>query len=412
MKDKLKYTTVFPGIRDQYQMPLALHEAGRLNLFVTDFYNQGLLKSIFSCLGPKNPLLKRFRPALKDAPIQTKPFIPIETRFLKKLFQESKVAVWEDLKYSKIAYKKALKSKTSLILYEFQAEYAFQKNYPFPHKKILFQFHPNPHWEHPILLQDAASNPELLLEVQKNTRQNLPEKYKNHTCNSWVNADLILVASGITKTSLVQAGCDPHKIHIVPYGISSLDTTLGPDWIQKKPEKPFFLFVGSGTQRKGLHHLCRAWKETGLEKSHELIIISRWVESFIEKDLLNPGIRVLRGVSKESLTWHFQNAISFVLPSLSEGFGQVYLEAMANGCPIIGSTHSMLPDIKDAQEHIRYVDPLNEREITDTLKEVSRYEPEHSFFNRNSMKLSVLPYTWENFRTQIQILLDRLDHET
>jgi len=411
MPNKTKYSTVFPGIRDQYQVPIALQEAGRLQVFITDFYNSGILKTLFGFLGNRNPLVKRYRENLENAPIQYKPFIPIFSKFLAKFFQGSKVAVWEDIRYSKLAYQQALKSKTSLILYEFQAEYAFEKSYPFPIKKVLFQFHPHPFWEHPILLKDAENEPGLIEEVKKNTRQNLGEKYKLHTTKAWVNADLILVASGITKTSLILAGCDENKIQVVPYGISDLDTRLGDEWNAKKPEKPFFLFVGSGTQRKGLHHLCRAWKETGLEKTHELIIISRWVESFIEKDLNYKGIRLMKGVSKESLNWHFQNALCFVLPSLSEGFGQVYLEALVNGCPIIGSRHSMLPDIIGAQDHIRYVDPLKEEEIGNMLKEVSTLPDGHSFFDKNSMKKSVLPYTWENFRSQIQNSLNHLDHD-
>jgi|GEM_PF-802622 len=405
-KPKQKYTTVFPGIRDQYQVPLALFEKDRLGMFITDIYQTKILKRLVSLLGKGALLSKRYSPLLIGAPISTKPWIFLKSKLLLIFFQKSKVAVWEDLHYSKLAYKKAKKDRTSLFLYEFQAEYAFKKKYAFPIRKILFQFHPHPHWEHPLLLKDALSEPELYKEVLKNTRQNLPEKYKNHTCNSWKLADHILVASGITKFSLIQAGCPEEKISLAPYGISHLDTRISPEWEERKPEKPFFLFVGSGTQRKGLHHLCRAWKKTPIHRTHDLILISRWVEPFIEKDLNSLGIRILRGVSKEELNWHFQKALCFVLPSLSEGFGQVYLESLVNGCPIIGSRHSMLPDIEGAQDNIIYIDPLNENSILEAMEKVAGLSANDIFFNKNVMKNSVVPYTWENFRNKINYALD------
>jgi glycosyltransferase involved in cell wall biosynthesis len=188
-----------------------------------------------------------------------------------------------------------------------------------------------------------------------------------------------------------------------------VDTLSNETFKAKKNERPFFLFVGSGTYRKGLHHLCNAWKNTSLVLTHDLLIIARTVDPSIKPYLKFQGIRWIAGVSKEELTGYFQNALCFVMPSLSEGFGQVYLEALANGCPVIGSMNSMLPDIVGGQNHILFVDPTSEAEISSALQKVFNTPSSDNFFNKDAIRALVIPYTWENFRAGIHRVLENFD---
>ncbi len=406
---KKKYSTLFPGMRDHYQIPISLFESDRLDLFITDFYNKGFLKVFFSLLGDRNPLKRRYSEVLKTEKVISIPFFRPLIRLLEKGMQSSMVTVWEDHLYAKIAVHYASKRKSNLILYEFQAEYAFNQKFKHPITRILFQFHPHPIWEHPILLEDAKDSPELYSEVVRNTRNNLPEPYRSHTYTSWKNADHVIVASGITKKSLIMAGCPPERITIVPYGFGDVDTLSSEPLKANEIERPFFLFVGSGTYRKGLHHLCNAWKNTNIALTHDLLVIARTVDPSIKPYLKFKGIRWMAGVSKDELTRYFQNALCFVMPSLSEGFGQVYLEALANGCPVIGSSHSMLPDIIRGSHHILFVDPTQEAEISSALQKVFNTPSSDNFFNKDAIRALVIPYTWENFRAGINQILEKYD---
>jgi glycosyltransferase involved in cell wall biosynthesis len=53
----------------------------------------------------------------------------------------------------------------------------------------------------------------------------------------------------------------------------------------------------------------------------------------------------------------YKNAVAFVYPSLYEGFGMPVLEAFKNGCPIILSNTSSLPEV--AGEAGLYFSPKN-----------------------------------------------------
>jgi len=178
--------------------------------------------------------------------------------------------------------------------------------------------------------------------------------------------------------------------------------------VEPKHERPYLLWVGSGSYRKGLHHLCLAWEQTGLASEAELIVVARVVDPGMAPLLARPGIRWIRGLPRAELNWHFRHARAFVLPSMSEGFGQVYLEALAKGCPVIGTRHSILPDVAAAQPWIRYVEPGVVPELAAALAAALR-GPSRDAAAMAVVAESVQGFTWENFRSGIEAVLSRFD---
>jgi glycosyltransferase involved in cell wall biosynthesis len=402
------YITAFPGRRDNYQVPLALSEHGRLGGFVTCFYRgQGVIGRL-PMLGAR--LRARHSDGIAESSVECMELVNLAARLGQRVFQPSRVGVWEDLAFARRAVALARSRQASLLLYEFQADWAFRQAMRHDAVRILFQFHPHPDLEHPLLLADAERYPQYLDGVRSNTRSNLSSFYRQHTRNAWRHADHVIVASRFTARSLQSAGCPEDRITVVPYGCGMSRMADTPHDRRSPSERPYFLYVGSGTHRKGLHHLLEAWSQSRLSSSHELVVIARVVDRELQGLLAaTKSVCHVPGVSATELARWYNSALAFVLPSFSEGFGHVYLEALSCGCPVIGTRNSMLPDFAEAQPHIRYVEPGDPEGLRAEIERVAELSPTDLFFRTDAVRESVKDWTFKRFREGLDSVLTRYD---
>ena len=77
----------------------------------------------------------------------------------------------------------------------------------------------------------------------------------------------------------------------------------------------------------------------------ELTVVSYRIDPGIETMLMQPGVRRFGYQSRAELDALFAAADVFIMPSLIEGFGLVYLEALQAGCHIVGTGNTGLPDL-------------------------------------------------------------------
>lgn len=70
-----------------------------------------------------------------------------------------------------------------------------------------------------------------------------------------------------------------------------------------------------------------------------------WLEDLVEKNGVQRHVHFLNSLSYPELAACYAACEIFALPSRGEGFGLVYLEAMACGKPVIGGTHGGAPEI-------------------------------------------------------------------
>ena len=120
------------------------------------------------------------------------------------------------------------------------------------------------------------------------------------------------------------------KIRIVPYG-SSID--YGGRTNQPVAGRVFF--AGHEAVRKGLRYLAEA--ATRLKQSIAELDV-RAADAFPDSVVGDPlcrEITFLGKLSSEQMQAEFLAADCFVLPSLSEGFAAVAVEAIAAGCPVV-----------------------------------------------------------------------------
>jgi glycosyltransferase involved in cell wall biosynthesis len=77
-------------------------------------------------------------------------------------------------------------------------------------------------------------------------------------------------------------------------------------------------------------------------------------------------VRLAGFVPEHDLAGLYAGCSLFCYPSLYEGFGLPVLEAMAAGAPVVTSEVSSLPEVGD--DAVAYVDPRDDRSISDTLE--------------------------------------------
>jgi len=70
-----------------------------------------------------------------------------------------------------------------------------------------------------------------------------------------------------------------------------------------------------------------------------------WLEELVEKNGMERHVHFLTGLSNAELAGCYAACEIFALPSRGEGYGLVYLEAMACGKPVIGGAHGGAPEV-------------------------------------------------------------------
>lgn len=349
------YVCAFRGRRDNYQAPLALAEAGRLDRFITDFYTPStLLKaSSFFSAGTRAKLDFRHHPAIPRKQVQC-----LWGQTVREAIQHRRGvasgAVYGhfDARFSLKASGYARQHRSNLFLYNPYAYEAFRAKYAHTPHRLMFQFHPHPDLEARVLTEDRERYNQVEQSYTSELRANVPEYVRMRERDCWKYADLVVCASTFTRTSLLEVGLAPEQCVVVPYGVDL------PDLVGHEPAERFqALFVGSGVQRKGLHHLIEVWGRANLPEDSELIVVCRNIDSGIRGIMDGvKGIRLISGVSSSELAELFESSSLFVMPSLVEGFGQVYLEALSYGCPVLGTPNTCVPDLGDESDGVFVVE--------------------------------------------------------
>ncbi len=155
-------------------------------------------------------------------------------------------------------------------------------------------------------------------------------------------AHQIVVASSLTKRSLIENGVLPEKIVVNPLGVNLDEFSLVPRSDRSGPLR--FVYVGSIIAAKGLPLLLQAWRS--LASSNAELWLAGPISNAHSK--LIPalkGLRVFGRVPHRELPGFLRQCDVLVLPSYFEGFGLVLLEALAAGLPIIATDATAAPDL-------------------------------------------------------------------
>lgn len=185
-------------------------------------------------------------------------------------------------------------------------------------------------------------------------------------------ADKIIAVSNYTKQRIVDHyGVPAEKIDVVYNGI---DLATTPGYYEKKGK--VVTFIGRLTIQKGADHFLRMAKKV-LEMDPEVTFIVagkgdmeyRLIEMACDMGL-SKNVFFAGWVDEEKRNRLFEMSSVYVMPSLSEPFGIVALEAISAGVPVIISKNS---GVSEVVNHCFKVDFWDVDEMTNKILSLLRF---------------------------------------
>lgn len=220
-------------------------------------------------------------------------------------------------------------------------------------------------------------------------------------------ADYLILPSEFAKRTFMQAGYDPDRMFVVPYGAEIMrhDAALG-------GENGVFriICVAQIVPRKGIHYLVQAFEELGLPDAELLLvgaargemrsIVKGWVNR-------NPRIVATGSVPRLQLREHYGRSSISVLPSVSEGSALAIYDSMAAGLPMVVTENTGSEElVRDGSEGfvipIRDVEQLKEKILA--LYEDSGLRKEMG----ESARERIEQFSWERYRERLTTVYEEI----
>lgn len=228
-------------------------------------------------------------------------------------------------------------------------------------------------------------------------------------------AAAIHATSSLEAEELSHFGFDLPPVCVIPNGVTleSEDKTTPPSQAIASAiaETPYLLFIGRVNWKKGLDRLVAALKHVPQVR---LLVAGNDEEGYrpiIEAQAASLGLSAriqflgaAYGADKNAL---LKNAAVLVAPSYSENFGNVVLEAMAAGCPVV-----VTPEV-GAAESVRnsgagLVVEGDEYALGAGLAEILANPRQREEMGRRGIQAVLDGYTWDSVAQQMEVLYCRL----
>lgn len=201
------------------------------------------------------------------------------------------------------------------------------------------------------------------------------------------------------------------EIDLVPNGVSTKHKTQ----LAEHKEEKIVLTVSRLVKKNGIEDLIRSMPILLNYQSIKLLIIGdgplkNKLENLVKDLQLEDKITFAGSVDFDDLPSYYAMADVFCRPSISEGFGNVFVEAMAQNVPVVATPVGGIPDfLKDGEtgwlcqvrnpasiaEKIKYI--LHEKSKNEVQKVIS-----------NAKKMVEEKYTWEIIAEKMRKVFQKL----
>jgi len=300
----------------------------------------------------------------------------------------------------------------------------FQEAYLFAQKvrRIALEeefdvIHAHDHWSFPaaIAAKEVTGKPLVvhvhITEFDKSGGLSVNQRVYDMEREGMHKADLIIVVSNFIKHRLINNyGVPEWKIRVVHNAAEPIDQDIQHDASKIKENDKIVLFIGRITLQKGPDYFVEAARKV-LEKDLDVKfimagtgdmlprMIERVAELGIADKFIFPGF-----VSREEVAKLNKIADVFVMPSVSEPFGIVPLEAMWQETPAIISKQS---GVSEVLNNVLKVDFWDINDIASKILALLYYRNLHNELKQHG-SVEVRTMTWDKPATQCIDIYDEL----
>jgi N-acetyl-alpha-D-glucosaminyl L-malate synthase BshA len=229
------------------------------------------------------------------------------------------------------------------------------------------------------------------------------------------NADLVHVVSTHVEKKAKKLGAK--KTIVIPNGVDTKKfKPLDKAKLRKKyrilSDRHVIISVSRLTEKNGIDYLIKA---LALLKDLDvsLLIVGDgnqrpYLEVLTKKLELEDKIKFLGYVPHEKTVEYLNIGDIFVRPSLDEGFGIAFVEAMACGISVVGTNVGGIPDIIDNGVNGLLVTPANIEELAEAIDRLLGDKKLRNKFAKNGIVTVKRKFAWENVLARVEKLYESL----
>ncbi|APG25673.1 hypothetical protein A7E75_12110 [Syntrophotalea acetylenica] len=223
----------------------------------------------------------------------------------------------------------------------------------------------------------------------------------------YIKANYMISLSEFAKQSYVDAGIASDKIFVVNLGV---DTNKFSPKKEKKIDAFEILFVAGIRYLKGIKDLIEVFKELCLENSKLTIVGGCGDAIEYVKQNISENIEYIPYLEHSFLREVYRRASVFALPSYMDSWGQVVVEALSSGLPVIISENTGAKELLSHGENGFIIKVGDRNELKKYILYCYNNKDRLEIMSRNARK-SVEKLTWENYYQQIDSIIEHIKRE-
>ena len=231
-----------------------------------------------------------------------------------------------------------------------------------------------------VKLKEKLNVPVVITEHTSQTFNNAVEKKTPKFIQSWKRSDAIIRVKKGDISRFNDVGIPLDKVHHIPNGYNHmtflvLDAHDCRNKLDLPLDKKIILSVGNLYDTvKGHKYLIEAMNEVVNNRNDVLCIIvgGGKLKHELEKQIKSAGlqdyVKLVGGKPHDEIPIWMNACDIFVLPSLSESFGVVQIEAMACGKPVVSTYNGGSEEIITSEDYGLLCNPANPNDLAKKIE--------------------------------------------